>query len=316
MPRLVAIVGPTATGKSNLALQLALRVSGEIIGADSRQVYRHMDIGTAKPSAETRALVPHHLIDVVELDQDFSLALYQQMARQVIDDIWRRGKLPIIAGGTGLYVWSVVEGWQLPPVSPHPELRRSLEARAARDGGDELYHELEATDPEAAQRIDRRNLRRVIRALEICASGIKPSQFWRKPAPLAETLLVGLTAPRHRLYQRIDARVDAMMAQGLVPEVQGLLARGYNLGLPSMSGLGYQQIGLHLRGQLRLDEAVARIKHETHRFARHQYAWFHLRDRRIHWFDIETDFWDAVWDLVQRFLDSEVEAAPLPAARR
>lgn len=311
--KVVAIIGPTATGKSDLALRLASCLGGEIVSADSRQVYRYMDIGTAKPRAEARARLPHHLIDVVDPDQPFSQALYQDMARQSIEDISRRGKLAIIVGGSGLYVWSVVEGWQPPSVPPDPELRRNLKARAVRSGGDELYRELEAKDPEAARCLDRRNLRRVIRALEIGDSGLRPSQLRRKQAPPYDTLLVGLTAPRQRLYQRIDARVDSMMAQGLVQEVQGLLDRGYSLELPSMSGLGYKQIGLYLTGQLGLDEAVAQIKFQTHRFARHQYAWFRPGDRRIHWFDIETGFWEPAWSLVQKFLDSEVGATPLSA---
>lgn len=314
MTKLVAVVGPTATGKSDLALRLALRLNGEVIGADSRQVYRHMDVGTAKPSAEMRALVSHHLMDVVEPDEDFSLALYQKMACQTMEDIWSRGKLPILTGGTGLYVWSLVEGWQVPAVPPDHELRRSLEVRAASSGADELFHELEAIDPEAARRIDRRNVRRVVRALEICASGAIPSQMWRKQAPLFETLLIGLTASRQHLYQRIDARVDAMMANGLVQEVQGLLDSGYSLELPAMSGLGYKQIGAYLSGQLGLDEAVTQVKHQTHRFARHQYAWFRPGDRRIHWFDIEADFWDQAWNITQQFLDNRCEAAPLAAA--
>jgi tRNA dimethylallyltransferase len=281
---LVAIVGPTAVGKSRLALALAQTLGGEIVSADSRQVYRYMDIGTAKPGPAERALVPHHLIDIIDPDQDFSLALYQKLAYQAIRDIQGRGKLPFLVGGSGLYVWSVVEGWQIPQVPPDPKLRGGLEARAAREGIASLYGELKALDPVAASRLDPRNVRRVIRALEVCRStGVAFSRLQQKK-PLFPTLLVGLTTEREDLYHRIDSRIDAMIEKGLVEEVRGLAGKGYGFDLPSMSGIGYRQIGMYLRGEMGLEAAIEQIKFESHRFARHQYAWFKLGDGRIHWF--------------------------------
>ena len=290
MNRLVAIVGPTGAGKSHIALHLAQRFDGEIVSADSRQVYRHMDIGTAKPSSEELSLVPHHLIDIANPDQDFSLAQYQHLAYQAIDDIQRRNKLPTLVGGSGLYVWSVLEGWGIPQVPPDPEFRRSLQRKAARAGPDGLYQELVKIDPVSARRIDPRNVRRVIRALEVCRYAQAPfSQLQQKKTPPFETLITGLTADRAELYRRIDLRVDGMIKQGLVEEVRKLVDMGYGFSLPAMSGIGYKQIGSFLQGELTLETAIQQIKFETHRFVRHQYSWFRLGDNRIRWFDITED---------------------------
>jgi tRNA dimethylallyltransferase len=286
---LVAIVGPTGIGKSRLALSLAQTFDGEIVSADSRQVYRHMDIGTAKPSPQELSLVPHHLINIVNPDEDFSLAQYQELACQTIADVQQRNKLPFLAGGSGLYVWSVLEGWGIPPVPPDPEFRHSLEEKAAKLGKEEVYQELVKVSPIAAQRIDRRNVRRVIRALEV-HRGIDDhsSQLQNKKAPAFNTLIVGMTADREELYRRIALRVDEMIEQGLVAEVEKLVNMGYDFNLPAMSGIGYKQIGMFLRGELTLPAATQQIKFETHRFVRHQYAWFQLKDERIKWFDIQS----------------------------
>ena len=288
MNHLVAIVGPTGIGKSKLALHLAPTFEGEIVSADSRQVYCHMDIGTAKPSREELSLVPHHLISIVNPDEDFSLAQYQESARGVIDDIHHRNKLPILVGGSGLYVWSVLEGWGIPPVPPDPEFRRSLEEKAARGGGDKLYQELEMIDPVAVQSIDRRNVRRVIRALEVHRNTATPfSQLQCKKPPPFNTIIIGLTTDRAELYRRIVLRVDEMIKQGLVDEVQKLMNMGYDYNMPAMSGIGYKQISMFLKGKLTLATATQQIKFETHRFVRHQYSWFRLKDERIHWFDVQ-----------------------------
>jgi tRNA dimethylallyltransferase len=301
MSLLVAIVGPTATGKSSLALELCRVCNGEIINADSRQVYRYMDIGTAKPARDERAAVPHHLIDVVDPDEDFSLALYQSKALETIEDIKRRGKIPFLVGGSGLYVWALLEGWRIPPVPPDTALRQELEARAKTEGIETLYNELKETDPVAAERIDPRNVRRVIRALEVSQQG-KPFSELQVKKPFVDSVIIGLTTDRTTLYQRIDARVDSMIEKGLVSEVENLVLRGYGFDLPSMSGLGYKQIGKFLRGETALTAANQQIKFDTHSFARHQYNWFRLKDKRINWFELGEDINKAVHRFVQRFV--------------
>jgi tRNA dimethylallyltransferase len=288
--RLLAIVGPTGVGKSKLAIRLAQVFDGEIVSADSRQVYRYMDIGTAKPDPEERALVSHHLIDIVNPDEDFSLAQYQQLAYRAIEDIHQRHRLALLVGGSGLYVWSVLEGWRIPAVAPDPEFRRHLEEKAATGGRDKLYQELARLDPVAAQKIDPRNARRTIRALEVHRVAEVPiSQLQDKIAPPFHTLIIGLTTDRAELYRRIDLRVDEMIQRGLVDEVKQLVSRGYDSNLPAMSGIGYKQIGQFLRGELSLATAIQQIKFETHRLARHQYSWFRLKDDRIRWFDIQRE---------------------------
>jgi len=270
---LVAIVGPTAVGKTALALRLAQAFDAEIVGADSRQVYQYTDVGTAKPTAEERRLVPHHLLDVADPDEGFSLALYQQMAYHAIEDIHRRGRIAFLVGGSGLYVRAVVEGFAIPQVPPHPELRRSLEEHAASDGAMALHRELQRVDPAAAGRIDPRNVRRVVRALEVWHATGTPVSTLQTREPLYRSLMLGLTTAREDLYRRIDERVDRMIEHGLIEEVQGLIDRGYSLDLPSLSGLGYREIGEYLGGRAELATVAQHIKHETHRFARHQYAW-------------------------------------------
>jgi tRNA dimethylallyltransferase len=283
----IAIVGPTAVGKSELALHLAQYFPLEIISADSRQVYRYMDIGTNKPSLAERASVPHHVIDVVEPDEDFSLAMYHQLAIEALKAIQQKGKLPLLVGGSGLYVWSLVEGWKIPQVPPDQKLRRQLEARAEQEDSQSLYRELQDIDPMAAEKINPSNIRRIIRALEIYhATGQPPSQLQCKELPGFSVLIIGLTQERSELYRKIDWRVDKMVQRGLVEEVEQLLKKGYSPSLPSMSGIGYKQIGQFLRGEMTLPEAIDKIKYETHRLARHQYAWFRLSDSRIRWFDV------------------------------
>ncbi|MDO8687698.1 MAG: tRNA (adenosine(37)-N6)-dimethylallyltransferase MiaA [Dehalococcoidales bacterium] len=302
-PKLVAIVGPTAIGKSRLALRLAQDFNGEIVGADSRQVYRYMDIGTAKPSRQELSSLPHHLIDIVNPDEDFSLAQYQQFAYRAIEDIPQRHKLALLVGGSGLYIRAVLEGWAIPAVPPDPAFRRSLAEKAAVDGTGELYQELVKVDPVAAQSIDRRNVRRVIRALEVSRyAGTPFSQLQQKQAPPFNALIIGLTTDRAELYRRIDLRVDKMIEQSLVEEVKKLVSQGYSLNLPSMSGIGYKQIGLFLQGELTLAEAIEQIKFATHRFVRGQYNWFRLSDERIKWFDIQDATETEITELVAGFI--------------
>jgi tRNA dimethylallyltransferase len=287
MNKLIVIVGPTGIGKTVLATKLASSLSGEIVNADSRQIYRYMDIGTAKPDPETMTAVKHHLIDIIEPDREFSLAEYQKLAYAAIQDIHARGKLPFLVGGSGLYIWAVLEGWVIPEVSPKLEFRREQEERAEKGQAAELYQELKNIDPVAAGKIDPRNVRRVIRALEVSRFLAQPfSQLQKKRSPPFKSFIIGLTTDRTELYRRADERVDNMIEQGFVDEVRRLLEIGYNLNLPSMSSIGYREIGLYLQGELTLDEAIYKIKVGTHRFIRHQYAWFRLKDERIKWFDI------------------------------
>jgi len=266
-----------------------------------------MDIGTAKPSPEELSLIPHHLINIANPDEDFNLAQYQQLAYRAIKDIQQRNKLALLVGGSGQYVWSVLEGWGIPQVPPNLEFRHSLEEKVAKFGKDKLYQELMKVDPIAAQRIDRRNVRRVIRALEVHRGTKTPlSQLQYKKAPLFNALIIGLTTDRGELYRRIDLRVDEMIGQGLVGEVKMLVKMGYDLNLPAMSGIGYKQIGMFLKGELTLVAAIEQIKFETHRVARHQYTWFQLKDDRIKWFDIQSKLDSQITALLAKFTRREM----------
>ncbi len=271
--KVVAILGATAVGKTALALGLVARFGGEIVSADSRLLYRGMDTGTAKPTTAERAAAPHRLIDVTTPDDQWDVARWSSAARATIAEIAARGRLPLVVGGTAQYTTVLLDGWEPPAVPPDWEFRAALETRAESEGVATLLAELAAVDPEAATRTGP-NLRRIIRALEvICATGEPFSvQRGRGPKPY-DDLRLALTLPRDALYARIDARVEAMAAAGLVDEVRGLLAAGYDRALPAMSGIGYAQIAAYLAGERTLDEAKADIRHATHRYARHQLTW-------------------------------------------
>ncbi len=296
--RLLAIVGPTATGKSGVGILVAQAIGGEIVSADSMQVYRGMDIGTAKPTAEQRARVPHHLIDVIDPDESFSVADYRDRADAALKDIWQRGKQPLLVGGSGLYVRAVLYEMDfLAP--PDPDLRRQFAEEARSKGLATLYERLSNADPAAAARIHPNDEKRIIRALEVAKSrGIEESesrelderklsekvdQRW---ASRYNTRQFGLALPRDEMYRRIEARVDAMIAAGLVGEVRGLIERGYGPDLVSMKGLGYAQIARYLRGEMTLEDAVARLKRDTRRFAKRQLTWFRA-DPSIEWIDVD-----------------------------
>ncbi len=279
LPPLIAITGPTASGKSDLALRLCRAINGEIVTADSRQVYRLMDIGTDKPTPDQQALVPHHMIDMVFPDQTYTLALYQEDAFAAIESITRRGRIPVLAGGTPLYVNSVLEGWTIPRVEPDTALRLQLEEEADASGSQALHSRLAQLDPTAAGTILPTNTRRIIRALEVTLLTGRPiSEQQGKQPPPYRTLSLLLECGREELYRRIDERVGRQVQGGLVDEVAHLHSLGYDFDLPSMSGLGYRQIGAYLQGTATLEEAVQRIKWDTHAFARHQANWF----RRAH----------------------------------
>jgi tRNA dimethylallyltransferase len=274
-PLLTAIVGPTAVGKTALAVTLAQRNGAEIISADSRQIYRGMDIGTAKPAPAELAAAPHHLVDIRDPDEPFSLAEFQALAAAAIADIVARGRAPLLVGGTGQYLAAVLEGWRIPRVAPQPELRAELEREAAELGAAALHARLAAVDPAAAAQIPPANTRRVIRALEVYAVTGRPisEQQTREPPPYT-IRTIWLTRPRDELYARADARVDAMVAAGLADEVAGLVARGYGWELPAMSSLGYIQLRPYLEGAASLAACVERLKFDTHAFIRRQGAWF------------------------------------------
>jgi tRNA dimethylallyltransferase len=285
----VVVVGPTAAGKTELAIELARALHGEIISADSRQIYRGMDIGTAKATTEQRASVPHHLLDVVDPDQVLTLAEYQRMAYDAIAGVQARGSLPFLVGGTGQYVRAVTEGWQIPQVPPDPALRAALESEAAAGGAEALHARLARLDPRAAARIDYRNVRRVIRALEVCTVTGRPiTELQSRRPPPWQAFWLGVTRSRAELYARIDARVDRMIVRGLEEEVRGLAEAGYGWKLPAMTGLGYRQIGQYLQGEIELDAAIALIKKGTRRFVQQQYNWFPLDDPAIQWLDPST----------------------------
>lgn len=286
-PPLIVLLGPTAVGKTELSLRLAERVGGEIVSADSRQVYRGMDIGTAKATADERQRVPHHLIDIRSPDQPLSLAEYQRMAYTAIDAIHRRQAVPFLVGGTALYLRAVVLGLRIPNAPPDAALRAQLEARLASEGVAALFGHLLEIDPATAAVTDARNPRRVLRALEITLSTgqSKVAQEGAAPPPY-RILQIGLHRTRESLHRRVDARVDEMIAHGLVDETARLLAAGYDPALPALTSLGYREIGAFLAGKLSLQHAVERIKIETHRFLRHQSTWFRKMEEVV-WFDLD-----------------------------
>ncbi len=292
---LIAIVGPTGVGKTALAIELAQRLNGEIVSADSRQIYRSMDIGTGKPTPDQLAQARHHLIDRVDPDQSYTLAEYQADAYAAIETIFAQGKQPLLVGGTGLYIRAVTDGLMIPEVPPNPDVRAELENQS----GAELYAELQQIDPAAASKIDPRNVRRTIRALEVYrVTGQRFSELGQMQAPPFAVKRYGLTLPRTELYRRTDARVDKMIERGWLEEVCALAAK-YDVVLPAMSSLGYPQLGAVLRGELSLEEATQQIKHHTHRFVRHQYAWFRPSDPQIEWFDLAQQTLTTVLETVR-----------------
>ena len=281
---LFILVGPTAVGKTNLAIQLAERVNGEIVSADSRLFYRGMDIGTAKPTLEERARVPHHLVDVADPDEIWSLAVFQQKATEAIAGIHARGKLPFLVGGTGQYVRAVTEGWTPPEVKPDPRLRGVLERLAEEKGKYWLHEGLKRIDPTSAAKIDARNLRRTVRALEVIMTTGRPFSQQRGQSDSPYSLLViGLKRPRVELYQRIDERIEAMFAAGFVDEVKSLLDKGYSPELPTLSAIGYRECIRVVNGQLSVEQAKVEIRRATRIFVRRQANWFKESDPKIHW---------------------------------
>jgi len=280
-PPLIVIVGATATGKTGLAIDLAARLPIEIVNADSRAFYRGMDIGTAKPTVSDRARATHHLIDILDPDEPMSLSLFQQLAMDHIAAIHARRRIPLLVGGTAQYVNAVVEGWRIPAVTPNHQRRLELEREAGKIGVEAILNRLAAVDPAAAAKTGP-NLRRIVRALEVFeTTGVPISQLQGKDDVPFQAIGFELWAPRDELYARIDRRVDDQVAAGLVEEVRGLLDRGFDPNLPAFSSIGYRQLMSAIASDGDLDEAIARIKLDTHRLVRHQQTWFRKDDRLL-----------------------------------
>lgn len=277
MNPLIILAGPTAVGKTELSLKLAQRINGEIISADSMQVYKRMDIGTAKPSREEQGRVPHHLIDLVEPDQDFSVADYKKYFESAVASIYAKGKLPLMTGGTGLYIRACIQAYNLEPGEPLPDLRQELKEQAERFGPDYIHQKLAKVDPQAAAKIHPNDLRRVIRALEVYQStGLPISELQQKRSARFKynVIYLFLNREREELYRRIELRVEQMINAGLIEEVRSLLESGFSPNLKSMQSLGYKQLCRYLQGTVSLEEAVASIKQETRHYAKRQLTWF------------------------------------------
>jgi tRNA dimethylallyltransferase len=288
--RIVVVAGPTAVGKTALGIALAMEHGGEVVNADSRYLYRGFDIGVAKPDLLERQGIAHHLIDILPPDGQMSLARYQDLALDAIESVLGRNTLPILVGGTPLYINAVVEGWRIPRVPPNPSLRAALEDEARELGVTVLQDRLREVDPVAAERTGA-NVRRVIRALEIYeATGVPMSVQEGKGPPPYASLEIGLTMPRGDLYRAIDNRVRDQIERGLVEEVRALLESGVSPTAPAMSSLGYRQLIPYLLGESSLEEAIERIRLDTHRYVRHQETWLR-RNTRLVWFDVTTPGW-------------------------
>lgn len=288
MEKIVVITGPTGVGKTELALKLAQQLGAEVVSADSRQVYQGMDIGTAKPTILEQSKVKHHLLDLVAPDEPFSLATYQALAYDAIDRILMSGSKPLLVGGTGLYIQAVVDGLKIPHLPPDPLLRSELEKLEV----PELVRRLEVIDPDSVKAIPPTNKRRLIRAIEVSELSGQPfSVIGRLYHRRYESLQIGLTAPREELYRRADERVEEWLKQGWLGEVKDLKSR-FPDNLPSMSSLGYRQMGMFLDGKISLPEATKRVKFDIHGYIRRQMTWFR-RDARIYWFDTTIPGWES-----------------------
>lgn len=287
-PRVIVIVGPTASGKTTCAIELAKQINGEIVSADSMQIYEEMNIGTAKVTNEEMSGIKHYMINVAKPDEVFNVVMYKEMAEKAIEEILKKGKVPIVVGGTGLYINTLVNGIEFSQTAEDENCRRELEKRAESEGTEKLYEELKSIDPEAAEIIDKNNVRRVIRALEIYkVTGKTKTELDRES--IKETkfnfLLYGIQTDRQELYERINKRIDIMLEQGLIKEVKELSDK-YVLSKTALQGLGYKEVLEFINGNCTYNEMVEKLKMETRRYAKRQITWF-KRDKRIEWINRE-----------------------------
>ncbi|MFZ3070389.1 MAG: tRNA (adenosine(37)-N6)-dimethylallyltransferase MiaA [Anaerolineaceae bacterium] len=303
-PKLLILVGATGSGKSALAIKLAHVVDAEIISADSRYLYRDLNIGTAKPPPQELASVPHHLVDVTDLDNPWSLGLYQQEAHRFILDINKRGKLPLLVGGTGQYIRAILQNWEVPSQIPVETLRTAIEAWGEEIGFQTLHQKLSLIDPRAAKAIDFRNKRRTIRALEVIFStGQRFSDLRTKTQSPYHVLTIGIDWPRNLLYQRIDHRIEEMMQQGFIDEVRSLKEQSYTEALKHIGIIGYTEISDYLDGLISRDAAIMLIKRNTRVYVRRQANWFKPTDPTIHWFNAtDPAMFENMLDLINAFL--------------
>jgi tRNA dimethylallyltransferase len=300
---LVVILGPTGVGKSEIAIQLAERFNGEIVSADSRLFYRGMDIGTAKPTIEERLRVPHHLIDVADPDNIWSLGIFQREAIRAIKEIHLHRHLPFLVGGTGQFIYSIIKGWNIPAVEPNPHLRRVLTQWAEDIGAVEFHEKLAILDPQAAITIDPANSRRTVRALEvILTTGKRFSDQKKRGDTFYNHLLLGLSCPRAELYQRIDERISRMITSGFVEEVQHLMDHGYSPQLPTLTAIGYSEMVAYIQGEISLEEAIIKMKRRTRVFVRRQANWFKENDPQIHWFQTGKTTLDDMGEMINQWL--------------
>jgi tRNA dimethylallyltransferase len=299
----ILLLGATAVGKTKLSIGLAKAIGAEIVSVDSRLLYKGMDIGTAKPSLAQRSEVKHHLIDVAHPTERWSLQRYLDATKRAIKEIHVAEKVPLLVGGTGQYFAALVEGWQPPPKTDDPDFRKRLRNLAESAGGEVLHDRLMEIDPETAARVDARNIRRVIRALEIHhITGVIPSMQRKKQPPDYSILKLGLRREREELYERIDKRIDSMIASGWIEEVNGLLQQGVDLNSSALSAIGYRQIAEHLQGEYDLETSIQDIQRLTRQFVRRQDNWFRRLEPEIHWFTPNGDTLVEMTDLVQRWL--------------
>lgn len=287
-PKVIMLVGPTASGKTGLAIKLAQALGTEIISADSRYLYRQLNIGTAKPTPEELSKVQHHLINVADLDQPWSIGEYKEKAEQIIQNLNDQGKIPILTGGTGQYIRSIRQNWQIPVLEADERMRNVLDSIGEEIGYEKLYQNLKVLDVEAAGFIDYRNRRRTVRAIEVIfKTGMRFSQVRSKEESPFDSLIIGLQWEREELYQRIDARIDQMLNEGLIEEIQELIKKGYREALLKMGVIGYTEMISFLDGQISLEEARTLIKRNTRKYVRRQANWFKPTDPEIHWLNAQ-----------------------------